>query len=240
MIVTIGGISVRVTLPEDVSRGPIHAGRRELGSHLTRFLSRGDRYDLDLTIKTVREAPWNEILTDEDDAHMRRIAREIERRFPFTAIHFNSDAEASPSGGERMTARHLAAFDTGHVSVIPHPAFLVTVDHRIGRVDALVKSKKMKTGSRLWYPPSRERWPYAPRTTAPLCSTPPRWPWTAMDIFSSETPAPERAPSLPLLTPDRSSRTTGPGVRVRTGDSPSSRPPFLRSTRAPCPKAGRR
>jgi hypothetical protein len=146
MIVTIGGISVRVTLPEDVSRGPIHAGRRELGSRLTRFLSRGDRYDLDLTIKPVREAPWNEILTDEDDVHMRRIARGIERRFPFTAIHFNSDAEGSPSGGERTTARHLAAFDTGHVSVIPHPAFLVTVDHRMGRVDALVKVEEDEDG----------------------------------------------------------------------------------------------
>jgi hypothetical protein len=146
MIVTIGGVSVRITLPEDETRGSIHAVRREPGSRLTSFLGHSDRYDIILTIKTVGEAPWNEILTYDDDVRMRRIAREIERRFPFTAIRFDSGIKGPPSGGVGTTAPHLAAFDSGHVSVIPHPAFLITVDHRYGRADALVKVEGDENG----------------------------------------------------------------------------------------------
>ncbi len=140
MIVTIGEISVRLALLVAQEGNAADSARRGPDHRLSHFIDRDNRADIDLTVTRVVGASWDEVMTPEDFAQARHIVKRIEERFPFTTVLFAR--ENTPTASRRVGDILLpmpAAFDAGHVSVIIHPGFLVTVDHRIGRADALVR-----------------------------------------------------------------------------------------------------
>jgi hypothetical protein len=140
MIVTIGGVSLRITPADDWTAELTNWIGLGAHSRLHPFISRGKRVFVDLTVRRVDQLSWEEILTPEDALSVRDIVRKIEGRFPFSALPFRGVDRHRPrpkAGAVSMPL--LAAFGTGDISVIPHPGFLLAVDHRLGHADAVVK-----------------------------------------------------------------------------------------------------
>jgi hypothetical protein len=140
MIVTIGGISVRLTFVDDGTPKSINDIGAGLPDRISRFTGRKNRACLTITVTTAVGPCWDAILTPEDFARMQHIARRIEGRFPFTGLSLRGpNTRKIPTETGHVSFPLLAAFDTGHVSVVPHSGFLVATDHRLGRADALVR-----------------------------------------------------------------------------------------------------
>jgi len=134
VIVTVGGISVDIT-----TTGTAAFPVRDSDGVLSRFTGGRGHNALGLRVTWVAGASWDEVLTPEDSARVSHIARTIKRRFPFTGVSYeNKTGPTRPVEPGRVSLPGLSAYDTGDVSVFPHPGFIVTVDHRLGQATALV------------------------------------------------------------------------------------------------------
>ncbi len=143
MIVTIGGISVRLTLADDAPGRPTESAGAGPPDRIFHFTDRKNRACIDMAVTRAVGSCWDDILTPEDFARAQHIVQKIEGRFPFTKVSLGGgDTRKSPTKAGSVSFPLLAAFDTGHVSVIPRPGFLVAVDHRIGRADVLVRTEQ--------------------------------------------------------------------------------------------------
>ncbi|MBN2225038.1 MAG: hypothetical protein JW765_10215 [Deltaproteobacteria bacterium] len=140
MIVTIGGISARLTLIDADKGRPTDSVGPVLNDRISPFTGRSNRVSLNLTVTRFVRSSWYEILTPKDFTRTQHIIRRIRERFPFTPILFGkTNSHKPPTKAGDISLPLLAAFDSRHVSVIAHPGFLVTVDHRVGNADALVR-----------------------------------------------------------------------------------------------------
>lgn len=141
MNVTIGGVSVGIA--EASADGRPSVGL-DLGadSPVSRFAGqRQDRPAIDLTVTWVAETSWDGILTPRDFARTRRIAGTLRKRFPFTRVAWEGAVGlTAPAKAGNLSLPLLAEFEDADVSVVPHPGFILTVDHRAGRAEALVKA----------------------------------------------------------------------------------------------------
>lgn len=143
MIVTVGGVSVRLTFIDGKTGG--HADGLRLGpnSRLSPFTSRTAGRCIDLAVTRVGRLPWDAILTPEDFARIEQSASTARRRFPFTRVLFGpTDARKRPEKPGTISLPLLSESDPEDLSVFPSNSFLVAVDHRLGLAHALVRVKR--------------------------------------------------------------------------------------------------
>jgi hypothetical protein len=136
MIVTIGRTSVRLTVADGGTTGPDAGSDRGPDGRLGRFTGHGGRPPIDLTVTRLAAPSWEAVLTPECAARTQHIVREIKGRFPFIPVLFSSHGRAAIGD---LSLPLPEGPDCEHVSVIPYPGFLLTVDHRTGRAEALVR-----------------------------------------------------------------------------------------------------
>ncbi len=146
MIVTVGGVSVQVTFVNDPAGKLMNDAGRGLKGHTSHLTHRRDRVGIDLSIRRAVGESWDEILSPEALAHTRRIAQTIEQRFPFNRIWFGNQGRKRQAKDGGASLPLLADLDSGDVSVIPHPCFLVVVDHRLRQAEALVRVEEDSDG----------------------------------------------------------------------------------------------
>ncbi len=141
MIVTVGGVSVDITIANHREGEPTMSIGHRPDDPISRFAGRKrNRVSISLSVMQVSGSSWDEILTPEDLARIQHIAQALERRFPFTGVTYGrTTGRRLPIRPGTVSLPLLAAFGAGDVSVIPRAGFIVAVDHRLGRADALVK-----------------------------------------------------------------------------------------------------
>ncbi len=137
MIVTIGRTSVRLAVVDGPAGRPVIDLGRGPDGRLGRFTDTGDRPPIDLAMTRLAAPSWEAVLTPECAARIDHIARELKGRFPFTPVLFFTHNPAAATG--ELSLPMPEGPDAEHVSVIPYPGFLLTVDHRAGRTEALVR-----------------------------------------------------------------------------------------------------
>jgi hypothetical protein len=143
MIVTVGELSVRVTLIDGKTGRPADGVRLGPKSRLTPFTSRTAGRCLDLSVTRVGGSSWDAILRPGDFARIERRALAARERFPFTRVLFGPEAtRKSPGRPGAISLPLLSAGDSEDVSVFMSSAFLVVVDHRLGRAQALARIRK--------------------------------------------------------------------------------------------------
>ena len=135
MIVTVGEVSVRLTLIDGKTGRPADGVRLGPKSRLTPFTSRTAGRCLDLSVTRVGGSSWDEILSSgglraDRTAARSRHGSDSPSRGSYSAP---TPREKAREGPELYRCRCLSAGDSEDVSVFMSSSFLVAVDHRLGR-----------------------------------------------------------------------------------------------------------